>query len=100
MFERPDFTPRNVAKFVVRTVIHGKTAQITRELIVDHSDFENDDMTVRISGNLVGWYVSAKLKPHTDKMVDKTADFIVAKREARAANKKDKPPSSYTRMRI
>jgi hypothetical protein len=91
MPEKPDFTPRNVAKWVVRTVVYGKTAQLTKDAIVDHTEFEDDDMTVKISSGLVAWYVSAKLKPHTDKMVDKTADYVNAKREARAAAKKDKP---------
>jgi hypothetical protein len=45
------FTPRNVAKFVVKTVVAGK------------------------------------LKPITDNMIDKTADWIVAKREARKTQK-------------
>lgn len=84
-----DFTPRNVAKYVAKGIIYGKTAQLTKETIVDHTQFEDDDIIVTISGGLVGWYVSDKLKPVTDKMIDKTADFIVAKREARKAKKDD-----------
>jgi hypothetical protein len=91
MPDKPDFTPRNVAKYVVRTVIFSKASQLAKDAIVDHTEFEDDDMTVKISGHLVGWAVSAKLKPYTDKMVDKTADYVNAKREARAAAKKDKP---------
>lgn len=77
------FTPRNVAKFVAQAIVAGKTSQLTENVITDHTRFEDDDMIVDISGTLVGWYVSQKLKPVTDAMVDKTADFIVDYREKR-----------------
>ena len=71
------FTPRNVAKFVAQAIVAGKTSQLTEKAITDHTRFEDDDMIVDISGTLVGWYVSQKLKPITDGMVDKTADKLV-----------------------
>lgn len=85
-----DFTARNAAKYVVKAIIHFKTAQITEDVITDHTRFEEDDMIVDISGHLVGWYVSDKLKPVTDAMVDKTADFVVARKNARTAKKNAK----------
>jgi hypothetical protein len=84
-----DFTARNVAKYVVKATIHFKTAQFTEEVITDHTRFEEDDLIVDLSGHLVGWYISDKLKPVTDKMVDKTADFVVAKRAAYKARRDD-----------
>jgi hypothetical protein len=85
------FTPRNVAKFVVTTTISVKANAKAREVISDYSQFEEDDLPVHLTGQVVGWYVSAKVKPLTDKMVDKTADFIVAKREQMKNRKKDTP---------
>jgi hypothetical protein len=85
-----EFTARNAAKFVVTAVIKTKTAQKTEELITDYTRFEEDDMIVDITGGLVGWWVGDKLKPYSDAMVDKTADFIVAKRE-QMKHKKDTP---------
>lgn len=84
------FTPRNVAKFVVKSIVAAKTAQITEDALVDYTSLEEDSMAVDITGAVVGWYVSDKLKPVTDAAVDKTADFIAAKREARKAKKNAK----------
>lgn len=81
------FTARNVAKFVLKSIVAGKTAQLTEKAIADYTQFEEDDMIVDIAGGVVGWYVSDKLKPVTDAIVDKTADFIVEKNEARKSRK-------------
>lgn len=83
----PAFTARNVTKFVVKAVVHGKTAQLTEQAIVDHTQFEEDAIAVDIAGNLVGWYLSEKLKPYTDAAVDKTFDFVAEKREQRQNRK-------------
>jgi len=72
------FTPRNAAKFVVKTLVAGKAAAIAEDVITNHTQFEEDDTIVNISTGLIGWYVSDKLKPYTDNMVDKTADWLVA----------------------
>lgn len=84
------FSARNVAKFVVKTAVYVKAKSKTEEVITDYTSFEEDDFVVGIGGSVVGWYISDKLKPYTDKAVDKTADFITAKREARAAKKETK----------
>lgn len=86
------FTPRNVAKYIAVAIVHGKTAQLTEDAITDHTQFEEDDMIVNIGSHVVGWYVSHKLKPITDKMVDVTADRIVAFRETR--RKSDTPETT------
>ena len=59
---------------------------LTRKAI-DYTRFEEDDIVTKIAPKVVGWYVSDKLKPVTDKAVDKAADFVNARREARAAKK-------------
>jgi hypothetical protein len=89
ILEDPDFTPRNVSKYAIKTAIHMKVAQVAKTALVEHTKFESNDITVRISTNVLGWAVSAQLQPLTDRMVDKVADFVTAKREARAAKKKE-----------
>jgi hypothetical protein len=84
------FTTRNVAKFVAKAIVAAKAKQTAETAITEYTELEKDDTIVDISGSVIGWYVSEKLSPVTDKMVDKTADFIAAKREARKA-KKDNP---------
>lgn len=89
----PDFTPRNVAKFAVTFVIKAKVTKFAKDLAEDYTSHTSDDMIVKLGANVVGWGVSAKLMPLTDKVVDKTADFIVDKREQR---KKDKDQKDKT----
>lgn len=78
------FNPRNVAKFVAKTIVHGQVAAVAEDTIIDHTRFEEDDMLVNISSHVVGWYVADKLSPLTDRMVDKAADWIVARKERKA----------------
>jgi hypothetical protein len=81
------FTPRNVAKFVVTAIIAAKTSDYAEDAITEHTSLESDTLTVEIGSRVIGWFVADKLKPHTDMVVDKTADYVTAKREARNAKK-------------
>lgn len=81
------FTARNVAKYAVKAAVQAKVSITTKHAITDYTRFEEDDNVTEITGFLVGWYVSDKVKPFTDKAVDKTADFIAKKRAERAAKK-------------
>ncbi|HVI79593.1 MAG TPA: hypothetical protein VM715_15790 [Candidatus Acidoferrum sp.] len=74
------FTARNVSKFIFKSFIAAKTAQITAETIADHTQFDKDDTVVEVGSTVFGWYVSDRLRPVTDKIVDKTADFITEQR--------------------
>lgn len=88
----PDFTPRNVAKYAITFTIRAKVVRIVKNITEDYTSHESDEILVRASANVVAWGVSASLKPFTDKVVDKTADYIVAKREAKKdRDQKDKP---------
>lgn len=80
------FTARNVAKYAVKAIIHKKTADASATAIANHTRFEEDDLVVELSSHTVGWYVSDKLRPYTDRMVDATADKIASLR----AKKEDK----------
>jgi hypothetical protein len=85
-----EFTTRNVAKFILKSIVATKTADLTADTITEHTRFEEDDLVVDIGSKVFGWYVSDKLKPVTDKIVDSTADFVIEKREARKAKKNAK----------
>lgn len=78
-----DFTPRNAVKFVARSFVAYQTGKLAEQTITDHTQFEEDDFVVDITGTVIGWYVSSKLKPVTDGAVDRVADFIAAKRAAK-----------------
>jgi hypothetical protein len=86
----PDFTPRGAAKLVLSSLVAGKASDLTKHAVGDYTRFDDDSRVASLSGMVVGWYVSDKLKPVTNKIVDKTADFIVAKRESRKAKKNAK----------
>jgi hypothetical protein len=81
------FTARNAIKYVAQAAIARQASNLTNDALTDHTRFEKDDAVVEISSGLVGWYISAKLKPITDKMVDKAADFIAEQRAKRFPKK-------------
>lgn len=84
------FTARGAAKYVARAIVAGKASDVAESVITDYTGFEEDTKVVDITSHLIGWYVSAKLAPITDKMVDKAADFIAAKRAEMKAKKDEK----------
>lgn len=75
-----DFTPRNVAKGVVITIIGSRVTTTTERTIANNTRFDEDDLIVEIPSYVISSYVTHKVKPYTDKMVDKTADWLVARR--------------------
>lgn len=84
------FTARNISKFVVTTAIAYKATDVAEDAITENTRFNDDDIVVIIGSKLIGWGIADTVKPYTDKMVDRTADFIAAKREARQAKKNAK----------
>ena len=90
MNDMPEFTPRNVTKFVVQATVQYKATKLTRTALIEHTALESDNPVVKIGSGVVGWGVATKLKPHTDRMVDKTADFVNEKRENRRIKKQKK----------
>ena len=84
----PPFTARNVAKFIAKSLVAYKTAQLTADTVAEHTRYESDDFVVDIGSKCVGWYVSEKLEPVTDAIVDRSADFVTEQRN-KLRNKKD-----------
>ncbi|HXQ36964.1 MAG TPA: hypothetical protein VN843_23330 [Anaerolineales bacterium] len=73
---KDEFTLRNAAKTVVKAAIAYKTGKMTKNAIADHTEYDKDAFVPDTIGMLVGWYISSKFEPVTDKIVDKTADQI------------------------
>lgn len=88
----PPFNARNVAKFIAKSIVAMKTAQLTAETVADHTRFEEDDIVVDVGSKVVGWYIGEKFQPVTDKIIDTAADFVSdqnAKRKAKKDTKKE-----------
>ena len=90
MLKKEDLTPRNIAKYTVSTIISMRAAGIARNGMDNYTRFDGDSRVVLVASNVVGMYVAGMVQPYTDFVVDKTADFIVAKREERKTNKQEK----------
>lgn len=87
MTESKKLSARQLAKDAVGAAISMKVAQVAKNAIADYTQFESDTIVVKLGTQVVGGIVAQKLSPLTDKAVDKTADFITEKREARKAKK-------------
>lgn len=76
----PVFTARNVAKFIAKSLVAYKTAELTADVIAENTRYEPDDFVVDVGSKCVGWYISEKLDPVTSAIVDRSADFITEQR--------------------
>lgn len=81
---------RDVAKWVVVAIVDIKTTEVAANTIDNHTKFDRDDLIVKLSSGAVGMVVSAHVKPVTDKMVDKSADFLTAQWKKRRPKKDPK----------
>lgn len=88
MSDQP-FTARNVAKFLVTSIVASKTSDLAAEALTDYTSLEEDSLAVSLGSKCIGWGFSSKVKPYTDAAVDKTADFVATKRANRKAKKTD-----------
>lgn len=94
--EVADVTPRTVAVYLIQGAISMKVTQMSRDAMVENTRFEKDDMIVKLGSGAIGMVAGGIAKPHTEKAVDKIADYIVAKREARNAKKAQKENTTET----
>lgn len=86
----PAFTARNVTKFIAKAAVAAKAASLTADAITDNTHYEKDDTVVTIGSHVIGWYISEKLEPVTDRIVDTAADFVSERRAKRQAKKDTK----------
>ena len=94
MDQEPSLTPRDVAKWLLNAAVAMKTSDLAADAIASYTRFDNkDSLAVRLGTGAIGMVVARKLEPATDAIVDKTADFLVEKRDQfrskRNAKKKD-----------
>lgn len=82
------FTIRNAAKFALKVIVSTKVKETSKDIISNQLDRDEDDNIVSIPAHMIGWYVSEKLEPITDGMVDKTADWLAARKAAKQDNTK------------
>jgi len=87
------FTARNVSKFIAKSIVAHRVAALAADTIADYTQYEEDDFVVELGSRVIGWGVASKLSPVTDAIVDKTADFVTERREARKNKKAAKKES-------
>lgn len=87
---RPHLTVRGVVKHVASSAVGMGTSVFTAKTVDNYTRFEKEDFIVKLGAGAVGFIVATKVTPYTDMAVDKTADFITAKYEARKTKKTEK----------
>jgi hypothetical protein len=87
------FTVRGATKWVVRSAIALKVTSLAKDAMVDYTALEEDSIAVKLGSKVIGSFVSTKLAPYSDKIVDKTADYVVAKR-AKKDTEEDTPETT------
>jgi hypothetical protein len=80
-------TPRIIAKKLAQGLVAAQVGRLTNGALRNYTDIDTDNIVVEAGVGTVSWLVSEYCSPITDKIVDKTADFVNAKREARRAKK-------------
>jgi len=84
-----DFTPRNVAKFLAVGAVKMKVTSLAKEVMTEHSRFDEDSIPVRLGSQVVGAFAAYKARPYTDRMVDEVSDRVIVMR-VRYQDKKNK----------
>lgn len=78
---------RTLSKAVLREAVAITVYRQTSQMIVEHTDVDEDSFMLSLGCVVAGEVVATKAEPHTDKAVDKVADWIASKR-----NKKTETP--------
>lgn len=84
------FTARNATKFIVKSIVAHKTKGLVAATFADYTEYEEDAFGVQLGASVVGWAVSDKLKPVSDKIVDVSFDFVAERRNKRQLKKEIK----------
>lgn len=78
MFESPKFTTRNVAKFAAKSMVSAVVAGAVKDVLITRFPATEKLKTAALIGGIAGWYVSDKLEPSTDGIIDFTMDEVEA----------------------
>jgi hypothetical protein len=73
----------DITKLVVHTIVISKTSDLTKSTIAAHTTHEEDDISVIVTGAVVGAVVADRTQPFADNAIDKIAAWIKTKKEAR-----------------
>jgi hypothetical protein len=71
---------RDVAKWLLNSAVAMKSAQVAADAVDNFTSFDKDSLAVKLGTGGIGMVIGRKLEPVTDAIVDKTADFLVEKR--------------------
>lgn len=69
---------RVIAKWTAETIVAANVTAATQHALTEYTEIDTDSKPVEVGTGLFGWYVSQKLSPVTDAIVDRTADRVVA----------------------
>ena len=89
MFESPKFTPRNVAKFAAKSMVATIVAGGVKDVLIMQFPQTQYLKVAGLTGSIAGWYVSDKLQPYTDDIVDFVADEYGTVMEKKRSKKID-----------
>lgn len=70
---------RNAAKWLIDAIILAKTTELAADVLIDHTNFDKDNLIVKVGSSAVGGIVSVTVAPVISISVDKTADFVTTK---------------------
>lgn len=80
-------TPIVIAKEAVNLTVATVITTGMANFITDHTDHEQDEISVRIASGMTGWYVATTFREQTDAMVEKAAAWINEKKIQRQTTK-------------
>lgn len=80
---------RTFAKHIASSAVGLGTSMLTVKAVDNYTSYDPNAFVVKLGAGAVGFVVGAKLQPITDAAVDKSADFIAAKRQARRDRKNE-----------
>jgi len=77
------FNVRDIAKNAVNAAIGAAAYKYAKEQILERTDHQPDDITVKVGANIAGSTAYMATSKHSDVYVDKIADWYVARRTAK-----------------
>ena len=88
------FQVRDIAKNAINATVASAAYKYTKEQIINRTEHDSDDITVRVSATAVGSTTSWAARKQTDRLVDTIADWLVARRNVK---KTEQPPEVPTK---
>lgn len=69
-------TKTQIAQYALKTLVALVVTDKTATAIANNTDYNTNDITVRVGSGVAGWWVAEKLSPYTDAAVEKVADKL------------------------